>query len=149
MSRIFICCLVTTLCSINVYAENTRVWSGQVSSNGTPSESIPLETGKKYQIRASGSVNLNKWRQAGQPLGEDANYSYVASSTSEDVNATKGETLKNSLSIPLGDGTYHPDHIYSSQPFVAKENRIHFWVYDIDYDDNAGSFDVEIYKINP
>lgn len=115
------------------------VWSGDVSSDGSPTNAITLEFDKTYQINASGYINLGKWIQAQKKLANDPCYEF-----NKEKSTVKLESLKNSLNISVCDGNYHPDHIYQSVPFVAKNNRIHFWIDDTDYDDNSGSFHVEI-----
>ena len=120
------------------YADEV-IWSGDVKSDGSATASIPLILHERYQIKASQFVNLGKWVQAGEKLANDACYEFNKTQSQE-----KLEFLKNSQNISVCDGSYHPDHAYQSEPFVAKQNRIHFWVYDTDYDDNNGVFHVEI-----
>jgi len=118
------------------------VWSGEVNSNGTPTVSIPLVLGQKYQIKASGIVNLGKWWQQGKPFANDACYEF-----NPQLTPTALQTLKNSLNLPLGDGSYHINHVYESAPFMAVQSGIHFWIYDTNYADNSGSLHVEILKL--
>jgi hypothetical protein len=119
------------------------VWSGEVSSDGTPSKAINLNLDKKYQIIVSGTINLGKWVQAGKPLGEDASYDFNAPTGPRRV-----EIFKNSNDIALDDQSFNPNHIYKSEPFVAKQNKIHFWVHDEDYSDKVGNFDVKIVQLD-
>lgn len=126
-------------CSVYCYSENV-VWSGNVNSDGTPTQAIKLVRLKEYQIRVSKEVNLGKWVKQGEPLNNDACYQYNASGTILD----KLETLKNSASISVCEGQYHTNHVYLSAPFKAEQDRIHFWVHDLTYDDNEGDFKVEI-----
>lgn len=118
------------------------VWEGTVHSDGSPSKTISLDLHQKYQLRGSGFVNLGKWVQNREKLANDANYEFNSEGETEKV-----VSLKNSLDIPLGDGKYHADHIYQSEPFTPKQNKIHFWVYDTDYEDNNGEFKVEVLRI--
>lgn len=121
---------------------DTVVWSGKVKSDGTPTQSIKLQLGKKYQIKVSGLVNLGKWWQQGEALANDACYEF-----NSHVTPHKVDTFKNSLNIPVCTGEYHPDHIYQSNPFLAIQSGIHFWIYDTNYDDNNGNFDVQVIQV--
>lgn len=127
--------------SFNCAYGDTVIWSGEINSDGTPSAAIPLEFNKTYQIKANGYINLGKWIQAQKKLANDSCYEFNKEKSTE-----KRESLRNSLSISVCDGSYHPDHRYQSEPFIAKNNRIHFWIDDTDYDDNSGSFYVEIIR---
>lgn len=120
----------------------TVVWTGDVSSDGTPTDSITLVLGKNYQIKVSGFVNLGKWIQNNEKLATDACYEF-----NKDKPLSKALSLKNSQNISVCDGTYHPDHQYQSLSFKAKQNRIHFWVDDTDYDDNSGSYQVHLIQV--
>lgn len=120
------------------YADEV-IWSGDIKSDGSATAPITLILHERYQIKASQFVNLGKWVQAGEKLANDACYEF-----NKETSLEKSEFLRNSQNISLCDGTYHPDHIYQSEPFVAKQNRLHFWVYDTDYDDNNGVFHAEI-----
>lgn len=122
-------------------AENV-IWDGQVNADGSPTLAIELILDQPYQIRARGIINLGKWWQNSQPLANDACYEF---NTPE--KPTQLTTLKNSLSISVCDGKYHGDHTYLSLPFVAKQNKIHFWIDDTDYSDNSGSFQVQIIQL--
>lgn len=119
------------------------VWSGDVSADGTPTQAIDLKLDKKYQIIAKGTINLGKWVEAGKALGEDASYEYNAPSS-----PTVADNLRNSINIPLENKNFNPQHIYKSLPFVAKQSKIHFWVHDLDYSDNKGSFTVELVQLD-
>lgn len=134
-------CLVT-VCSLiaNAFADEV-VWKGEVNSDGSPTDTITLEIGKTYQIHASNYINLGKWVQAQNKLANDACFEF-----NKEKSVTKFESLKNSLSVSVCDGSYHADHNYQSLPFTAKSNRIHFWIDDTDFDDNSGSFKVEIVR---
>lgn len=118
------------------------VWKGVVKSNGAPTEAIPLVLKESYQIKCSGFINLGKWIQAGKKLGSDACFEF-----SDEAAMDKIDCLKNSQEISVCKGSYNPSHVYESEPFVASQNRIHFWVYDTDYDDNSGEFQVEIIRV--
>lgn len=139
MKTLFIFCFF--MFASVLHAENV-IWSGTVNSDGIPSELVKLELDKRYQIRVSGFVNLGKWIQNREKLANDACYEY-----NSEGNLEKLESLRNSLDISVCDGSYHPQHIYQSLPFVTKHNRIHFWVHDFDYDDNHGAFKVEVLQI--
>lgn len=131
-----------SLCISHSYA-NEVIWRGEVKSEGAPTAAIPLILNERYQIKASQSINLGKWIQAGEKLASDACYEF-----NKEKSTDKVDCLKNSQNISVCDGTYHPDHIYQSEPFVAKQNRIHFWVYDTDYEDNHGAFHVEVIHLS-
>lgn len=141
MYKYFFLCAISFLISQIAFSDEV-VWKGQVSADGTPTKAINLKLDEKYQIIAKGYVNLGKWIEAGQKLGEDPSYEFNAPSGPERL-----KTLMNSNDIHLDDKKYNPDHIYKSAPFIAKQNKIHFWVHDTDYDNNNGNFDVEIIKI--
>ena len=141
--RQFLQTLTICLFCVNYSYADRIIWSGDVEANGTPTSPITLTLKKKYKIKAQGTVNLGKWWQQGKPLGEDACYEFA-----EHITPSKFETLKNSLNISVCEGSYHPDHIYQSEPFIAKQNRIHFWIYDIDYSDNLGTLQVEIIELS-
>lgn len=115
------------------------VWSGHVSSDGTPSKVISLELGKKYQIKVNGFVNLGKWVQNREELANDACYEF-----NREKETTNVKTFRNSHDISVCDGKYHPDHKYQSEVFTAKQNKIHFWLFDTNYDDNKGAMDVQV-----
>ncbi len=134
-------CAVVLCGLFSHYYADEVVWSGEVNSDGTPTNAITLEFDKTYQIKASGYIKLGKWIQAQNKLANDACFEF-----NKEKSTVKLESLKNSLSISICDGTYHPDHMYQSEPFVAKNNRIHFWIDDTDYDDNTGAFHVEIVR---
>lgn len=118
------------------------VWKGDVSADGNPSPAIDIELDKKYQIVVKGTVNLGKWVEAGKILGEDAAFEFNGPTGPE-----RNVIFRNSNNIPLNDKNFNTEHIYKTEPFVAKQNKIHFWVQDRDYGDNNGSFQVEIIKL--
>lgn len=128
--------------SAQTFAAKT-IWEGKVQSDGTPTKPIPLTLRKEYQIKVSGFMNLGKWIQNREKLANDACYEF-----SSEKEVAKIDTLKNSQDISACDGTYHQDHVYTSAKFTAKQNRIHFWTYDTDYDDNSGSFHVEVIQLD-
>lgn len=149
MHLVYILLFFSTFCGAATFANEALVWKGSVSSDGNASASIPLEIGATYQISVSGTINLGKWRQNGQPLGEDAYFSFEISNPSDLTGVSKSDNFKNSMLIAVGGEKYNPSHVYVSQPFKATENRIHFWVYDTNYDDNSGAFSVQIFKLKP
>lgn len=127
------------LLSFATLSADEVIWKGNVKASGSPTEAIKLINHETYKIKVSKFVNLGKWVQAGEKLASDACYEF--SQTSEQ---SKLESLKNSLNISVCDGKYHPDHTYESEFFEAKQNRIHFWINDTDYNDNSGELYVEI-----
>lgn len=129
---------VLFLCIDSVCADQV-IWSGEVKSDGTPTNSIPLTLRERYQIQVSKVINVGKWIQAREQLANDACFEFNKEKFTEKV-----ESFKNSQNISVCDGAYHPDHVYRSDPFEAKQNRLHFWVYDTNYDDNHGAFHVEV-----
>lgn len=140
-------------CSFFVFSNMAHaeyvVWAGQVNSNGTPTSPIPLQLHKRYQIKVSGVVNLGKWKQGGKALANDACFEYVAGEeTADNPHMTKLVSLKNSNDIKVCNGEFHKDHVYESLPFTAEQTKIHFWVYDTNYEDNYGSFQVEISEVS-
>lgn len=128
------------LCVGTSYADEV-IWKGKVNSDGTPTELITLKPHERYQIKASGYINLGKWIQANEKLANDACYEF-----SQKLPPEKLETLKNSHNLSICEGHYHSDHVYLSEPFVPKQNRIFFWISDLDYDDNSGVLDIEIIR---
>lgn len=138
MIRLLLSCFFLYLCNFSVYADEV-IWKGKVDSNGFPTEPITLKIHDRYQIKVSRFINLGKWVQASEKLANDACYEF-----NDKLRPSVFESFKNSQNIPVCDDTYHDNHVYFSEPFVAKQNRIFFWVYDSDYDDNNGAFDVEI-----
>lgn len=140
-------CLLFLMCLIGIshsHAAENILWSGEVKADGTPSSLITLKLHHPYQIKVKGFVNLGKWIQQGEELASDACYEF-----NKEHSTSKVESIKNSGDISVCDGHYHPDHIYLSQKFVAKQDRIHFWVSDHYYDDNHGAFQVEILELDP
>jgi len=140
--KILLTAFLALLCT-HASAENL-IWEGEVNSNGTPSPFIELKLNQKYNIKVSGVINTNKWHQAGQNLGEDACFDFA-----EQLHPVANELIKSSL-IDLDfckDGLYHPDHVYESHPFVAKQSGVHFWVNDDDYTDNTGAFKVQVFEL--
>ncbi|CUI16123.1 hypothetical protein PNK_0495 [Candidatus Protochlamydia naegleriophila] len=119
------------------------IWSGEVYADGTPTSSIGLTLQHHYRIKVSGYVNLGKWIQNREKLASDACYEF-----SKEGSRTKTVSLRNSSEIPICDDDYHSDHIYESKSFLAKENRIHFWVHDTNYEDNTGSFKVQLVELD-
>ncbi len=142
MTRALVFSTFLFFCIGSVHAD-TVVWSGNVNSDGLPTTPVPLVLRETYQIKASRYINLGKWIQAGQKLANDACFEFNTQAGKEKI-----ECLRNSNDISVCDGTYHPDHIYKSEPFKATQNRIFFWVNDTDYEDNSGFFHVEITHIN-
>jgi len=86
---------------------------------------------------------LGNWTKNGQPLVNDAQYEFNAVGR-----PTPYPILKNSLSLPLGDGKFHSDHIYESTVFTATKDEMNFFIYDTNYSDNKGSLAVEIAQVN-
>lgn len=138
MKRLFLCIF---LVSAFLHA-NEVIWSGTVLSDGTPTAPIALNLHENYKIKASGFINLGKFIQNKEKLANDACYEFNAEGETERI-----ISIKNSLDISVCDGKYHADHVYPSKPFVAKQNRIHFWIFDTDYEDNHGELNVEIIHI--
>ena len=134
-------CAFMFLCMGSCFGE-TIVWSGEVQADGAPSPIVALEIGKRYQIRASGTMDLGRWWQQGKPLKNDACYGY-----NDVVGPEPIESLKDSINIGVSDGKYHPDHVYHSEPFIAQESGVHFWIHDINYNDNKGSLTVEVLQL--
>ena len=138
---IFLTSLFCSLYLFNCDADKV-IWSGEVNSNGSPTEAIPLVINQKYQIKVSHYLNLGKWIQQGEPLASDACYEF-----NRDHPLNPLSTFKNSHDISVCNGSYHPNHIYRSNVFFAKQNRIHFWIYDTNYEDNSGSLHVDLISI--
>jgi hypothetical protein len=138
---VFLISLSCLLVSLDCQADKI-IWSGEVNANGAPTESISLVLQQQYQIKVSGYVNLGKWIQHREKLASDACYEF-----SQNHPFKKLTSIRNSLDISMCEGPYHPDHVYRSDIFTANQNRIHFWVYDTYYEDNGGSFHVEIINI--
>lgn len=139
-------CFALYICSLFLFSHccaEKVVWEGKVESNGTPSQKIKLILGEKYQIEVGGLINLGKWWKSGQPLIQDASYEFNAQAAPSHL-----ISFKNSLNIPVGDGKYHPNHIYFSEPFIAVQSGIHFWIYDTNYEDNSGHLDVKVILLN-
>src|SRR5262245_8917544 len=80
------------------YADNV-IWSGKVNSNGEASPLVKLVEGKTYQIRVSGTVNLNKWKRQGQALNEDACFDF-----NDALSPTKNDIFRNTLNISVCEG---------------------------------------------
>lgn len=138
MRKFFLLCV---LALSSLQAEEV-VWSGTVDSDGTPTVPVHLDLHSKYVLRVSGFVNLGKWIQNREKLGYDACYEY-----SNEGEMEKVITFRNSSDISVCNGKYHPNHVYTSAPFESKQNKIHFWIYDADYDDNNGELKVEVLKV--
>lgn len=134
-------CLFLAFLSV---AEGKVVSSLEVSSDGEPSKTTILELDRKYQIKVSGALNLGKYWQGSTVLANDACYEFVAS-TGKMTSPLKN--FRNSFDINVCEGHYSEDHTYFSKPFVAKQNKIHFWIDDFDYTDNTGALHVEIIEV--
>lgn len=141
MRKIMCLLILFTLSFTSAFAEKV-IWKGKVPADGTPSELISLDMHKQYSIRVKGYVNLGKWVKGGEKLANDACFEF-----NKHKEVAKVSSLENSLNISVCDGLYHSDHIYQSQPFIAKKNRMHFWVNDTYYDDNSGEFNVEVIQL--
>jgi hypothetical protein len=141
MKHAFFLFIFSLFCT-NSYAD-TIVWQGDVLADGAPSHLIQLELGKEYQIQVSGTMNLGKWWQAGGPLTNDACYEF-----NDKVPPSRIDSILNSMNIPLSDGKYHPDHVYTSKPFLAAQDGIHFWIHDSKYSDNSGALQVKVIKLD-
>lgn len=140
----FLLILLSTLTLFNASEATERVvWSMPVKADGTPTPKLELQLGERYQIRVSGTINLGNWTQNGEKLVNDAFYQY-----NDRTAPTLLPSLKNSMNIPFRDSHYHPDHIYVSNPFMAFQTSLHFWIYDADYNDNTGHLKVEVIKID-
>lgn len=137
MYRLFFILLMSALLNADEV-----VWTGNVNSDGTPSEAVRLNLKDTYQIKVSGFINLGKWVQQREKLANDACYEFNPEAATEQI-----ISIKNSLDIAVCDGKYHPDHVYISKPFIAQQNRVHFWIFDQDYDDNHGELKVEIIQV--
>lgn len=136
-----ICTLFFMLCTISLHAAE-NIWSGSLHSDGAPSATIPLQLNEKYQIKVSGFVNLGKWVQNREKLANDACFEF-----NNEGEVEKIQSFRNSNDISVCDGKYRTDHVYTSEPFIAKQNKIHFWVYDTDYHDNTGEFKIDVLRI--
>ena len=143
--KAFTCLMFLFCCFLSCYthAAEKVIWTGEVNADGTPTQAANLTLGEKYIIKVSGFVNLGKWWQNRQALADDASYEFNAPD-----GPTKLQTFQNSLNIPT-DGEFHTDHIYRSAPFIAEENKVHFWIKDSDYSDNTGALKVEIIRVGP
>lgn len=136
---LILCCVCFSFCQS--FADEV-IWKGKVHSDGTPTAQINLTLHQKYQIKASGYINLGKWMQAGEKLANDPCFEF-----NEKLAPEKIESLKNSQNIVICTGKYQPDHTYLSETFEAKQNRLFFWIFDTDYEDNNGEFEVEVIHI--
>ena len=132
------------LLPLAAFAATTVVWQGEVSSEGTPSPVVRLKLGHKYQLQVSGTINLGKWRRHGEALEDDACFEFGADNSSPSAIFT----FKNSMNVSVCDGRFHPSHVYQSLPFLAAQNGIHFWIHDEDYENNSGSFQVELIELD-
>lgn len=137
--------ILTSLFFFSHLSAENIIWSGEVSSDGSPTKAVDLKINTKYQLRVSGALNLGKFFQQDTPLADDACYEFI-SKTDKPTSPLKN--FKNSLDIFVCDGKYHSDHIYTSKPFVAKQGKIHFWIDDFDYSDNTGSLQVDIIQLD-
>lgn len=133
--RLLFCCVSVMAFS---YADEV-IWKGEVNSDGTPTKLINLKIHDQYQIKVSKQINLGKWIQANDQLANDACFEF-----GEKVPPKNFESLKNSNNISVCDGNYHKDHVYTSEAFIAKQDRIFFWIHDTHYDDNSGALEVEV-----
>lgn len=120
------------------------IWNGEVKADGSPTKPIKLILGETYIIKTKGVVNLGKWWIQGVPLASDACYEF----NEKLPDPIKHTTLKNSLEISVCTEAFNKEHIYESKPFKAAQSLVHFWINDIDYDDNNGSLLVQIVHIN-
>lgn len=136
---VFALCITTLFNTIHA---DTVIWTGAVNSDGSKSARIKLIPGQLYQINAKGTVVLGKWSRNGQSLINDAGYEFNAVGT-----PVVYPVLKNNLDLPLGNGTYHPDHAYQSAVFNATKDELYFWVFSTDYSDNTGAFAVEVVHV--
>ncbi len=132
--------LIASLVTLSTYGfADTVVWKGTVKADGSPSAVVTLALGQRYEIRVSGTMNLGNWWQNKEQLLNDACYEFSSNTT-----PTSQPAFKNSNNINVGDGKYHPDHIYQSNPFTAAQSGVHFWIHDKDYSDNSGELQVEV-----
>ena len=93
-------------------------------------------------------INLGKWREDGEPLANDACYEFDAGTPKMVITPSKVDSFKNSMGISVCDGKFHFDHHYQSASFEAKQNKVHFWIYDTDYSDNRGALHVEVIQLD-
>lgn len=126
---------------------NQVVWKGKVQSDGNPTPTVKLIIGQRYKLKVSNTMNLGKWRTNKQPLANDACYEFFANSSDQELEPTKVNSIKNSLNIALCNDKYNPDHIYESNPFLAAQSGIHFWIDDTYYEDNTGALDLEVIQV--
>ena len=138
---LFLLCTATIFMSAE--AAEKVIWTGDITSDGEPSETITLVNNKQYQIKVNGFVNLGKWVQNKEELANDACFEF-----SPNGKAEKFKSLENSADISVCNDKYRPDHSYKSEPFIAKQNRIHFWINDTNYDDNSGALKVQIVELD-
>ena len=131
--------LTITLGLQNAYADRL-VASGNVPSNGKPTNQINLTNGKSYYIVVSGAVTFGTWSN-GKKLLNDACYEFNAKGYLDPL-----PVFQNNYNIIVCDN-YNPNHIYKSAPFVSSGQPINFWIYDTDYRDNSGGMHLELYEI--
>ena len=86
-------------------------------------------------------MNLGKYWEGNEILADDACYEFIAKTGKM---TSRIRNFRNSLDVDVCQGNYNSDHTYTSQPFVAKQSKIHFWIDDIDYGDNSGSLHVDL-----
>lgn len=138
---------IAITCVFGLAVADTSVWHGKVSSDGSPSPSVKLTLGQNYKVKVSGKMNLGKWRTGGQALENDACFEFFANPERQDHPPTKTAALRASIHIDVCGGKYQSNHTYESNPFIAAQNGIHFWIQDVDYEDNSGELDVEIVHV--
>lgn len=143
MKRIFLLSSLFFMSFASIgYAEKI-IWSGDVSADGKPTNAIRLTLRQEYQIRVSGFANLGKWIQNKEKLANDACFEF-----NKEGSTAKIATFRNSSDISVCDGKYHDNHVYQSEPFKAEQNKIHFWLYDTNYEDNTGALKVQIVQLS-
>jgi hypothetical protein len=138
-SSFFLFCLL----AINFCFAEKVIWKGEVCSDGSPTKAVHLVLQHNYQIRVSGVIKLGKWVQEGEELANDACYEF-----GKEKHLEKYESVINSLNISVCTGEFNQKHVYLSHPFIARQDRIHFWVNDVYYADNQGCFTVEIIELD-
>ena len=133
---------LSTLASYGALAD-TLVWSGNVSSQGNSTQSIPMKSGERYYLSVKGSTYFGKWSENGAGLHNDACYEFRAKGYVDPL-----PVFSTNLNISVCDGRYRPDHVYFSEPFLSSGEPVRFWIIDTDHSDNSGHLFVELYRVD-
>ena len=125
--------------SANAQNRQLTIWSGALASNGGVIATTRLQHGQRYQVRIAGAVHFGTWKPTKRALKNDACFEFNSGR-----GAVSLPIIQNSHGLNFCARGYSARHVYQTQLIYGDGRALTLRVFDTDYRDNYGSFNVQV-----